>query len=447
LLPSTQLVIQRYVGTMDKSQVRGKEAGILRHTMPGQTGAYVVHCWSSAFGDMVETLQRVVEADDVVLVPGLALCSDLPSKVPQFDDPDGIVELRCMALTAMSKAERVVVIADQQLGFSRCPQCVREISEASRRSSLVTYLCPHLSLDMARFGNCAANMQLPMQWDEDGTTEADETQNEGTVHAGQDSRKGSKGSKATDDGKEGQGSDSNTDPVQELREFVQDRAVNFVYALQALAEEPQARSGRLLCLYEQQERLVTQNEVRRRHLKGECKLEEEVREHARYISNLQKNLEQERDSHKKTNKLIHQTRADTRKLEQESKSSVQEINQRAERIDSSMKITDLKLSKLKEVKSAMDVEKANYEVLATEERDRAAACVKRRQPDARRVADLQQKLEAVRVRRKEQQRQCRALEEQRVEVDRHCASIEAQAEELRRKVRSSRLPRSRRPAD
>merc|ERR1712079_24259 len=141
------------------------------------------------------------------------------------------------------------------------------------------------------------------------------------------------------------------DPVQELREFVQDRAVNFVYALQALAEEPQARMDRLLCLYEQQERLVTQKEVRRRHQRSELKLEDEVREHARYMSNVQNNLDKERDSHKKVSKLIYQARADTRKFEQETKSSMQELNQKAERFDFQMKITDAKLLKLKGAKS------------------------------------------------------------------------------------------------
>merc|ERR1719410_2173157 len=70
LTPSMQTVIQRYVRTMDQSKVSGKEAQILRQTMPGQTGTYVVHCWSSAMDDMLETLQMVVAADDVVLVPG-----------------------------------------------------------------------------------------------------------------------------------------------------------------------------------------------------------------------------------------------------------------------------------------------------------------------------------------------------------------------------------------
>jgi len=304
LVPNMQLVIRRYVGTLDESQVRGREARILKHTRPGQIGAYTVHCWSSAFEDMIETLQKVLSAADVVFVPGLALCSDLPDKVPRFDDPAGLVELRRLALPAMSKAERMLVIGDRELGFSRCPHCFREIFEASKLSNLITYVWPHWKLDILAFKNSPDNLQLPMPWDEDETTEADETQNEDNVHDAQDSQKESfkatEGSqrklkrvdKAPDKEEKEQGGDSSKDPVQEVREFLQDRVVNYIYAMQAATEEPHLRNERLLCHYEEQERLVTQKEVRRRHLRGECKLEDEIRENTRYMSTLQKSLEQ-----------------------------------------------------------------------------------------------------------------------------------------------------------
>jgi len=455
LVPNMQLVIRRYVGTMDHSQVRGREGRILRNTRPGEIGAYVVHCWSSAFEDMVETLQRVLAADDVVLVPGLALCSDSADRVPPVDDPDGLVEIRRMALEAIPRAERMVVIGDQQLGFSKCPHCFKEIFEASKRSSLITYVWPHPKLDINSFKNSAANLELPMPWDEDETAEADQTQDEGSGETAQDIQRnllrssGRATDKVADKREQGQGDDNNkSNPVQELREFIQDRAVNYIYAMQATTEEPFLRHERLLLHYEEQERLVAQKEVRRRHLRGECKLEDEIRENTRYMSTLQKNLEQERESRSKTSKILFQSRADTKKIDQESKTSVQGLSEKAERLEIQLKLVQGKLSRLQGLKSGMDRDKDSLLAEVKEERARAEAGVERRKVEEQRIAHLQQKLEAGRAQREEQQRLCRELKEQQMEVDRHCASIEAHTEELRRKLKSSRLERrSERSAD
>jgi len=304
----------------------GTAAELLRPPRLGKPGTYIAHCWSEPFSDLLDTLQRALRPDDIVLLPGLLAPAEGEEGEPPWstnrkDNAGGPEERRrwLAARRALRACKRLLVVADVAGAFTRCQQCLHEIRWA-QKLNLPTLLWLHQLVDLQQLINAAELLPLqPIMAVPSKPRAADE-----------------------DSDSCGSSKEADDERFVSLKECIQHRISGFVVALEELSHERRWQLDRLQPKLAEQERMLVIKEVRCIQTRKECILQDGVREKTRAKATVQSQLQEVRSARSQIGE------GQEAKLRTFVQAEIDEL-QHVEELETRVKELQLKLYKKKEL--------------------------------------------------------------------------------------------------
>jgi len=108
---------------------------------------FVSYCWSEPFAQLLDTLQRAMDSNEFVFLPGLMSSFDvLP---PAGDDPRPEHRRDALQMLSLPNLRRSVLVVDRACDVVNCAQSSREVSEAWQRQ-LPIFVWPHRQTNLQR---------------------------------------------------------------------------------------------------------------------------------------------------------------------------------------------------------------------------------------------------------------------------------------------------------
>jgi len=302
VIPDVQLVLRRYARPKEKGFSQGREQEILAPRKPLKTGVYISHSWSEPFNDLMDTLQRALDKEEVIFMARLAL----PDSEPWPNGCDYVsMQRRNNTVLGLRRSDKLIIVADKEFGFAHCLQCGYEVWEA-KEGFLPTFLWPHRDADL---------MQLKSSVDPTSRADHKPESIEGRTAV-------------------------------RLQSFLEGRILCYALALQEASESKSFTLEKLRQLHAEYERRVALREAMQSHERRKEELQRSLQSKEDGLQQLRQALESEKEIHaKESEESQKQLDAGKRSKEQAQEKS-KSLQARIVDLEKQLKEADMELAQL-----------------------------------------------------------------------------------------------------